>query len=63
FATIMSLASGIYTPIYLGLVLGVLPVLLLYKSAQSGSQTSQREANADLTTVTIPVASVETKAK
>ena len=63
FATIMSLASGIYTPIYLGLVLGVLPVLILYKFAQSASQASQWEANADLTTVTIPVASVGTKAK
>ena len=40
FATIMSLASGIYTPVYLGLVLGILPALLLYKSAKSAPEAS-----------------------
>ena len=59
FATIMSLDSGIYIPVFLGLFLGVFPALLLYKSAQSASVTSQLEAKADRTTVTVPIASVD----
>lgn len=35
FATIMSLDGKIYPPVFLGLVLGVLPACLLYKYAQS----------------------------
>ncbi|NEP57395.1 MAG: carotenoid biosynthesis protein [Symploca sp. SIO2G7] len=41
FATIMSLSKGIYIPIYLGLLLGVLPALLLYKSARSARLVSE----------------------
>ncbi|MGK7917450.1 MAG: carotenoid biosynthesis protein, partial [Prochloraceae cyanobacterium] len=59
FATIMSLDSGIYIPVFLGLFLGVFPALLLYKSAQSAPVASQLEAKADRTTVTVPIASVD----
>ncbi len=37
FATILSLAAGIYLPIWLGIILGVVPVLLCYQTAISGS--------------------------
>ncbi|MGK7885789.1 MAG: gamma-carotene 1'-hydroxylase CruF [Crocosphaera sp.] len=40
FAMIMSLASGIYIPVILGLIVGLLPVLVLYRLADS-----QTEAN------------------
>ena len=63
FATVMSLAAGIYLPIYLGLLLGVLPALLLYKSAQSASAASQLGTTADLTAVSVPVTSIGTEAK
>ncbi|HAC64412.1 MAG TPA: carotenoid biosynthesis protein [Cyanothece sp. UBA12306] len=52
FATIMSLASGIYTPIYIGLILGVLPILILYQLAQSTPKKSQLEGTNDLTNAT-----------
>ncbi|MDJ0580605.1 gamma-carotene 1'-hydroxylase CruF [Crocosphaera sp.] len=40
FAMIMSLAAGIYIPVLLGLIVGLLPVLVLYRLADS-----QTEAN------------------
>ena len=40
FAMIMSLAAGIYIPVFLGLIVGLLPVLVLYRLADS-----QTEAN------------------
>lgn len=63
FATIMSLSSGIYTPIYLGLLLGVLPALVLYKSAQFASGESQLEATAESTPATKPVVFAGKKVK
>lgn len=43
FATITSLAAGIYIPILLGLVLGVAPILILYQMAttQSGEISTE----------------------
>lgn len=63
FAAIMSLASGIYTPVYLGLLSGVLPALLLYKFAQSASVASQLEASSQLTNLNEPAAFAGNKAK
>ncbi|MCY7337346.1 MAG: carotenoid biosynthesis protein, partial [Chamaesiphon sp.] len=40
FATIMSLAAGIYIPILLGLILGVLPLVVLYQMATTKSKVS-----------------------
>ncbi|ELR96831.1 gamma-carotene 1'-hydroxylase CruF [Gloeocapsa sp. PCC 73106] len=40
FAMIMSIAEGIYTPVILGIILGVIPVIWLYKSARE-NQVSQ----------------------
>ncbi len=37
FATVMSLAAGIYIPIGIGIVLGVLPLLVLYQMATTSS--------------------------
>lgn len=37
FATIMSLAAGIYVPIGLGIVLGIVPLLVLYQMATNRS--------------------------
>jgi putative membrane protein len=38
FATILSLAAGIYLPIFLGIILGVVPVLACYQTAVAGSK-------------------------
>lgn len=38
FATILSLAAGIYLPIFLGIILGVLPILVCYQTAVRGSE-------------------------
>lgn len=43
FATITSLAAGIYIPILLGLILGVLPLLVLYQMATSQPRQSESE--------------------
>jgi len=40
FATIMSLAAGIYIPILLGLILGILPLVVLYQMAITKSKVS-----------------------
>jgi putative membrane protein len=34
FATVMSMGAGIYPPIFLGLLTGILPLILLYNRAQ-----------------------------
>ena len=44
FAAIMSLASGIDTTVYLGLFLGLIPALFLYKFARSAPVTSVEKA-------------------
>ncbi len=38
FATIMSLAAGIYIPVLLGLMVGLIPVLVLYRLADSQTE-------------------------
>ncbi|MGB3786445.1 MAG: carotenoid biosynthesis protein, partial [Phormidesmis sp.] len=43
FATVISLDSGIYFPILLGLLLGVLPALLLYRSAVEAEITANED--------------------
>lgn len=53
FAMVMSLAAQIYIPIFLGLLTGVLPVLVLYKLACDPETPAQVPA---LATVTVPVA-------
>lgn len=60
FATIMSLAAGIYIPVLLGIVLGVIPAIALYQMASSSAgQASERasddEQKNDLTSVHVPV--------
>lgn len=67
FAMILSLAEGIYIPIFLGIILGVVPALVLYWVAKTASEPVS-EAQDNLTvnsgvvaleSVTIPVSSVE----
>lgn len=52
FAMVMSLAAQIYIPIFLGLLTGVLPVLVLYKLASEPETPAQVPA---LATVSVPV--------
>lgn len=52
FAMVMSLAAQIYIPIFLGLLTGVIPILVLYKLAL---ETESTERVPSLSTVTIPV--------
>lgn len=40
FAMIMSLAEGIYIPVLLGIILGVIPVLWLYRSAKENQNSN-----------------------
>ncbi|TVQ44932.1 MAG: carotenoid biosynthesis protein [Gloeocapsa sp. DLM2.Bin57] len=40
FAMIMSLAEGIYIPVILGIILGVIPVLWLYRSAKNNQNSN-----------------------
>lgn len=44
FATIMSLAAGIYIPIGLGIILGIVPLLVLYQMATTSSVDLVTEA-------------------
>jgi uncharacterized membrane protein len=43
FATITSIAAGIYIPILLGLILGVLPLVIFYQMAMAPSGQSAPE--------------------
>ena len=43
FAMIMSLAAGIYIPVLLGLIVGLLPVLVLYRLADSQTDANISE--------------------
>lgn len=56
FATVLSWAAGIYPPIFLGLMLGVLPVLVFYAIAKNQVITSVEKT--ELTMTKVPVASV-----
>ncbi|MGB5596078.1 MAG: carotenoid biosynthesis protein, partial [Crocosphaera sp.] len=43
FATIMSVAAGIYIPVLLGLIVGLIPVLILYRLANSQTEAIMSE--------------------
>jgi uncharacterized membrane protein len=58
FATIMSVAAGIYIPVGLGLILGVIPATILYRMATSPSErvaARSPEDTSDLNAVKVPV--------
>ncbi|MBR8828518.1 MAG: carotenoid biosynthesis protein [Gomphosphaeria aponina SAG 52.96 = DSM 107014] len=58
FATIMSLAAGIYLPVLLGLILGVIPVLVLYWLAVSqagGKEPSENGFSSEIVEVPVGV--------
>jgi putative membrane protein len=44
FATILSLAAGFYIPVLLGIVLGILPLMILYWMATNQQMTSETNA-------------------
>ena len=57
FATVISIAEGIYLPVFLGILTGIIPVLVLYKMANSTKEIRE-EVNSDIpeiTPVKIPV--------
>jgi putative membrane protein len=57
FATVISIAEGIYLPVFLGILTGIIPVLVLYKMANS-TREIREEVNSDIpeiTPVKIPV--------
>lgn len=59
FATILSLAAGIYLPVFLGIVLGIIPVLALYGMALVGQASSKDNFDAEmvpLMTAKVPIA-------
>lgn len=57
FATVMSMGAGIYPPIFLGLLTGILPLILLYNRAKTVA-SGQTVASSEVTTLKIPVVSV-----
>ncbi|MFM7278470.1 MAG: gamma-carotene 1'-hydroxylase CruF [Microcystis aeruginosa] len=57
FATVMSIGAGIYPPIFLGLLTGILPLILLYNRAKTVA-SGQTVATSEVTTLKIPVVSV-----
>lgn len=54
FATIMSIGAAIYPPIFLGILTGVIPILVLYKRAKGNSEAISQ----DLNPVPVAIASV-----
>jgi uncharacterized membrane protein len=58
FATVMSIGAGIYPPIFLGLLTGILPIVLLYYLACSSSSPSEAIETPALASVKIPAVSV-----
>jgi putative membrane protein len=57
FATIMSVAAGIYIPVFLGILLGLMPTILLYRMALSWARSPREHQSEDtlLTPVKVPV--------
>lgn len=58
FATILSLAAGIYLPVLLGIVLGIIPVLALYGMSLVGNASSEDNFDSEvipLVTAKVPV--------
>ncbi|WP_041237764.1 gamma-carotene 1'-hydroxylase CruF [Gloeothece citriformis] len=60
FATIMSMAEGIYPPVLLGVITGVIPVVILYLKASNTEEFSSfsDNQNNEYPSVKMPVASV-----
>jgi len=60
FAMIMSLAEGIYTPVLLGIILGVIPVLWLYRSAKENQESNALNYEIlEKQGVQVPIASIK----
>ena len=57
FATVMSIGAGIYPPIFLGLLTGILPLILRYNRAKAVA-SRQTVPTSEVTTLKIPVVSV-----
>jgi uncharacterized membrane protein len=57
FATVMSIGAGIYPPIFLGLLTGILPLVLLYNRAKAVA-SRQKITTPEVNTLKIPVVSV-----
>ena len=57
FATVMSMGAGIYPPIFLGLLTGILPLILLYNRAKAVA-SGQTVPTSEVTTLKIPFVSV-----
>jgi putative membrane protein len=57
FATIMSVAAGIYIPVFLGSILGLMPAILLYRMALSWARSQEKYQSEEtlLTPVKMPV--------
>ena len=58
FAAIMSLAGGFYSPVILGVFLGVVPSLVLYWLSQSGTASPHYSSPVQPSSVDLPVASI-----
>lgn len=60
FAMIMSLAEGIYVPVALGILLGVIPVLWLYRSAKENQESNALNYEIlEKQGVQVPIASIK----
>ncbi|OKH25527.1 hypothetical protein NIES593_04060 [Hydrococcus rivularis NIES-593] len=60
FATIMSVAAGIYIPIFLGVILGVVPAIAFYQLARAGaSQAAMQSSDEMVATEITEIASVK----
>ncbi|MEG3436628.1 carotenoid biosynthesis protein [Pannus brasiliensis CCIBt3594] len=60
FATIMSIGAGIYPPIFLGILTGIVPIVTLYNLARSSAPVRETETivTPALSSIEIPVVSV-----
>jgi hypothetical protein len=57
---IMSLAEGIYVPVALGILLGVIPVLWLYRSAKENQESNALNYEIlEKQGVQVPIASIK----
>ncbi|AFY77524.1 MAG: carotenoid biosynthesis protein [Hydrococcus sp. C42_A2020_068] len=60
FATIMSVAAGIYIPVFLGVILGVVPAIAFYQLARAGaSQAAMQSSDEMVATEMTEIASVK----
>jgi uncharacterized membrane protein len=58
FATVMSIGAGIYPPIFLGILTGVVPIVVLYNLARSASPVAETISTPAIASVKVPVVSV-----